>query len=209
MNLTTEKPTLPFNLYADFADAGESLKSNKQAKELAWLQQRRGKFTASEFHRLMTYEKKGVHLPDGAKNYAESKAIELLTNFDENTPKFRNEYTDWGNSYEVEAVETFMKVKGLTVENYGDNQEFIDAGELGCTPDGLIGDEFGIETKCPDSKTHINYLKFQYAECLKKDCANYYWQVQGSRFKVQWQLRDVKRGGLSRMTRVLKTNPCG
>lgn len=29
----------------------------------------------------------------------------------------------------------------------------------GCSPDGLVGDEGGLEIKCPDSSTHIEMLK--------------------------------------------------
>lgn len=36
-------------------------------KRERWLQQRLGKFTAPEFHRLMTYEKSPTKFPDGAE----------------------------------------------------------------------------------------------------------------------------------------------
>lgn len=166
------------NLHADnIAEKSAAL----QTREQEWLLKRRGKFTASEFSRLMTYEAKGAFLPDGAKTYAEEKAIELLTIPDvDNDVRFMNDAMQWGKDTEVEAVEMFMLTHGLTVEKYGDRQEFIELGEIGCTPDGLIGENSGIETKCPNSKTHAGYLALKNVDDFKKACANYYWQVMGT-----------------------------
>lgn len=33
-----------------------------------------------------------------------------------------------------------------------------DAGTVGCSPDGIIGNEIGVEIKCPQSKQHVAYL---------------------------------------------------
>lgn len=33
-----------------------------------------------------------------------------------------------------------------------------DDGLAGCTPDGLVGDDFGIEIKCPEPQKHVAYL---------------------------------------------------
>jgi len=33
-----------------------------------------------------------------------------------------------------------------------------DDGRFGCSPDGLVGDDGGLELKCPLPKTHIKYL---------------------------------------------------
>ena len=33
-----------------------------------------------------------------------------------------------------------------------------DCGRFGCSPDGLLGDESGIELKCPTGKVHVGYL---------------------------------------------------
>ena len=34
-----------------------------------------------------------------------------------------------------------------------------DCGRFGCSPDGLVGDEGGIELKCPSLETHVKYLR--------------------------------------------------
>lgn len=164
-----------------FADDVEIFENEVMTKTQQWLLQRRGKFTASEFFRLMTFENKGAYLPDGAKTYCEEAAIELLTepSIDlENT--YVSDSVQWGKDTEVEAVEMFALTHGITVEKYGDEQEFIDLENYGCTPDGLIGDDYGVEIKCPNSKTHLSYLKIADLETFKKVCTNYYWQIQGS-----------------------------
>lgn len=33
-----------------------------------------------------------------------------------------------------------------------------DDGRIGCSPDGLIGEDGGIEIKCPQPTTHLRYL---------------------------------------------------
>jgi hypothetical protein len=164
---------LNFNSLAEF-------KSESQTKTDAWLESRRGKFTASEFHKLMGYEDKD-DFPKGAETYALDKAIEILTIREDDN--WTSTAMDWGNSNEKEAVETFMKALNLEVSNYGDNQEFQELGDnIGCTPDGLIGTDSGIETKCPNSKTHFQYLKLKDQLQFKKECKNYYWQIQGSMY---------------------------
>jgi len=71
----------------------------------------------------------------------------------------------------------------VVVYNYGENQKFIKLGEhIGCTPDGLIESDGGTETKCPDSKTHLYYLENLTVENFKKECKDYYWQIQGSMY---------------------------
>lgn len=88
-----------------FADDVEISESEIMTKTQQWLLQRRGKFTASEFSCLMTFEEKDEHLPAGAKTYCEEAAIELLT-----TPSidFENTYVSdsvqWGKETELEAV---------------------------------------------------------------------------------------------------------
>lgn len=175
------------------------------AEDFEWLASRRGVFTASEFHKLCSYRegklikgtkaRKGKNgepdveevadtydtefFPDGAKTYATEKAVEMLT-MQDMTPTFKSKAMEWGSNTEAEAVEMIYNKYGLVVENYGDNQEFVKLNkDVGCTPDGLIDDDAGIETKCPESTTHIKYLQLQSVEELKELKPEYYWQIQG------------------------------
>lgn len=151
-----------------------------EERRAEWLLQRRGKFTASEFHRLMASPGKN-ELPTGAKTYAKEKAVELMANMDE-TEKYISVDMQWGIDHEVEAIELFAELTGYSIEKTGDFQEAIALGDdISCTPDGLIlGEKIGIEVKCPKSKTHFDYCLIKSAQDLKEIAPEYYWQVMGS-----------------------------
>jgi len=120
------------------------------------------------------------YFPDGAKTYATEKAIEMLTLQDTSDTGFKSKAMEWGSNVEAEAVEALYEKHGLVVENYGDNQEFIKYNkDIGCTPDGLIDDDSGVETKCPESTTHAKYLQLQTVEEFAQLKPEYYWQIQG------------------------------
>ena len=63
----------------------------------------------------------------------------------------------WGTETEPQAR---MAYEAQT-NNLVDEEGFIDhpsIANLGCSPDGLVGDSGLIEIKCPNSKTHIDTL---------------------------------------------------
>tara|TARA_R110002167_G_scaffold81296_6_gene222717 strand:+ start:5980 stop:6693 length:714 start_codon:yes stop_codon:yes gene_type:complete len=152
-----------------------------ESKTDLWLKKKMGRFSGSEFHRLMGYEDK-EDFPSGAETYATEKAVETLLSDPE--PSYSNDAMDRGSQTETESVLHFMEVTGLKVEKYGEEQEFVELGKhVGCTPDGRIGHDGGIEGKCPNAKTHFFYLlNLRTAEDLKKHCKNYYWQCQGNMY---------------------------
>lgn len=151
----------------------------REERHLAWLQSRRGKFTASEFHRVMAYPDKN-QLPKGGMTYALEKAVEAVADIDE-TDKFVSIDMQWGIDHELEAIELFTQRTGLSVDSTGERQQLLTKGDdMGCTPDGLIGNDSGIEIKCPKSKTHFEYSLLNSTEDLKECMPNYYWQIQGS-----------------------------
>ncbi|SJM94968.1 lambda exonuclease family protein [Crenothrix polyspora] len=157
---------------------GEVIKSAEDIRA-EWLQLRRGKFTASEFHRLMTCPSK-QELPEGAKSYAIEKAVETLTEMDE-SDRYVSSAMQWGVDHEQAAIVAFTERTGHTVSATGENQRLILMADLiGCTPDGLIGDHAGIEVKCPNSKTHFGYCLMSTAAELKAVEPKYYWQIMGS-----------------------------
>jgi len=154
----------------------------KTAEEIRrdWLLERIGKFTASEFYKLVTYPQK-KELSKGAITYITEKTVELLTVFDGDG--FVSWDMRWGIDNELGAVKEFEKSTGIKITHTGTNQEFITIGNnIGGTPDGLIGKREGAEIKCPKSTTHFTYLGIQTQEDLKEECANYYWQIQGLLF---------------------------
>lgn len=142
--------------------------------EREWLQQRWGKFTASEVYKLMTYPDKD-ELPKGAQTYVIKKVAESLTEF--RVQAYISDAMQWGLMHEPEAVDCFSETTGLVVTHCKDGQCFIDKGYFGGTPDGLIPSEFsGLEIKCPNSDTHIGYLQIKTAQDLKQEAPDYYWQ---------------------------------
>lgn len=124
--------------------------------------------------------REGEQLPEGAKTYAEEKAVELMTEF-----KIENElkvpHILWGKEQEVNGIEQYAIISGVEVLNVGEEQQFITkCKDSGGTPDAIIvnAQAGGIEAKCPNSVTHANYrLKIKDAASLKAEELKYYWQV--------------------------------
>ena len=63
---------------------------------------------------------------------------------------------EYGSILESEARPAYTLLTGQEVREVGLITD--DAGACGASPDGLIGDDCGIEIKCPNSSTHIKYL---------------------------------------------------
>lgn len=63
---------------------------------------------------------------------------------------------DQGSIMEQQAIPWFEFSRNVTVQRVG----FItsDDGKMGCSPDGLIGEDEGLEIKSPQSPKHIQYL---------------------------------------------------
>jgi hypothetical protein len=77
----------------------------------------------------------------------------------------------WGMDYEDEARAAYEMETGQTVTQVG----FMERDEwVGCSPDGLIGLNGYLEIKCPNSDTHLRYLREP-----TKLVEDYAWQVIG------------------------------
>lgn len=161
----------------DIKKLGDSIKSPEEIRA-DWLKLRLGKFTASEFHRLMAYQGK-PELPKGGQTYAIEKAIELMTAAQPDS--YISPAMAWGIEHEADAIQAFMEATGLEVSNHGHRQVFLQMGpDIGGTADGLIPKiSSGVEVKCPNSKTHLDYMEINDAVSLKAIKPEYYWQCQG------------------------------
>lgn len=122
-----------------------------------WFALRRGRPTASNFHRILTPKK--VELAAARWPYMYELISECF--WPELNVFEGNFWTDRGEELEPIARAKFSEVTGLTVKQIG----FItrDDGIVGCSPDGLIVDESGnwlsgLEMKCPAPKTHVQYV---------------------------------------------------
>jgi hypothetical protein len=51
--------------------------------------------------------------------------------------------------------------------------------QAGCSPDGIINREYGLEIKCPyNPVNHIEYHLLKTQDDLKREFPNHYWQIQ-------------------------------
>jgi hypothetical protein len=149
-----------------------------------WQLERLGKFTASEIHKLMQKGRaKDQYFGETAHTYIKGRLAEILTQ----EPCVQLDglaAIEWGNSNEIDAVLTFEKHTGLTVDYFGKgNPKFFPYEKqpdwAGGSPDGLIGESGVIEVKCPYNSTHhITHLLISTPQDLKKEKPDYYGQIQ-------------------------------
>jgi YqaJ-like viral recombinase domain. len=120
-----------------------------------WFSARAGKATASNFRRILAKIKSGEAAD--RRNYRAQLVVERLTGkADEG---YENAAMRWGTEQEPFARIAYIAATGANVEEVG----FIQHPQLmaGCSPDGLIGEEGGLEIKCPTKATHLDTLKAQ------------------------------------------------
>lgn len=136
-----------------------------------WLQARCGIPTASEFDSLVTPEwvpRKG----QGPETYLLKKAAERIMGYPQQS--FGGGAMEQGSLLEGRALPWYQFTYGTEVKRVGFCT--TDDGKIGCSPDGLIGEDGGIECKCPEPHTHLEYLL---GNKVPKD---YLAQVHGSMF---------------------------
>lgn len=143
--------------------------NNEQGSE-AWLQSRLGKPSASCFGKLITRTGKPS---TSADNYINGLIYELLSQ--EITQGHTSDAMIRGTELEPEARENYEFITGNEVKEVGFIVDLNDT--YGCSPDGLIGEDGGIEIKCPLGATMVKYLRNP-DELVK----NYWQQIQGCMF---------------------------
>ena len=127
-----------------------------------WVEARLGIPTASEFSRIVTATGK---LSAQRDKYRAKLLAEWVTGepYDE-VPD--NSYMERGKALEPQARAFYAFHADADVREVGfvgrrvsmaDIQD-PEAIHVGCSPDGLVGDEGGLELKVPLEHTHINYL---------------------------------------------------
>ena len=117
-----------------------------------WIEARCGIPTASEFENLLT-PKFEVRTGEMPKSYLARKLAEAWGG---PLPKFNTFALEQGNFLEEQAIPFYEFTSGETIQRVG--LCMTDDGRIGCSPDGLLGDNGGIEIKCPESPTHVKYL---------------------------------------------------
>lgn len=118
--------------------------------EPEWFEVRLGKVTASNFSKVLAGGSGKSRL-----DYMKKKAYERIHNL-----RFPEKFTgnasmEHGNETEDEARALFAAIKDISIKQVG----FVEhSKDIGCSPDGLIGDDGLIEIKCPDTLTHMDYI---------------------------------------------------
>ena len=119
-----------------------------------WFAVKCGKFTGTDFGKLMPTPKQGPEDFNATQMAIIYRvAAERLTGLKKGSD-WGSAPKDFGVETEDEARVSFMLETGLDVYEVG----FVEFNEwIGCSPDGLIGDDEGLEIKCPNSDTHLRY----------------------------------------------------
>jgi hypothetical protein len=130
-----------------------------------WLELRKGHFTASAFNDLFLKPETATYRKCIARVLYEKKTGILLPE-----ERFSSKAMDTGHIREHEARELYESMTFTKVHNGG----FFEFDEwLGCSPDGIIGDNGLIQIKCPDFSTIVDY------KITGKMPINYLRQMQG------------------------------
>lgn len=118
-----------------------------------WLKARLGVVTASEFGALVTPLFK-QRTGEGVQAYLYRKVCERVLGY---APDTGGSFAmSNGSIIEHEAVPWLAFAHNLKIDRVG----FVttDDGKAGCSPDGLIGAEGGLEVKSPTEPIHLRYL---------------------------------------------------
>lgn len=116
-----------------------------QQKTEEWLLQRLGHVTGSRFGDIVAVGAKGQPLKSRETTIVEI-TLELLTG--RPGPMWTSKATDWGNEHEPTARMMYEARTGSFCEEVGfiTHEKHM---QVGCSPDGLLDDNGGYESKCP------------------------------------------------------------
>lgn len=127
-----------------------------------WRELRKFKMTASNAQAIGNVGK-------GLETYILDMLAESFSNGDEE--QYTNPHMERGNELEDQARKIYQLETGRRVEQVG----FVEYSQYaGCSPDGLIGEEGGLEIKCPANKKYFRVM----LNGLKDVEMSYIWQVQ-------------------------------
>ena len=119
---------------------------------LAWQRARLGIPTASEFSKIIT---PGGKLSASRKDYIGTLLAQWALGEEEDS--FQDEWIERGKLLEPEARDYYAFHRDAEVRTIG--FAYRDENrEVGCSPDGLVGDDGALELKCPKAATHLRWL---------------------------------------------------
>jgi len=118
----------------------------------AWLKARLGIPTASRFKEIITPAK--GEKSKSYKTYLFELLAERMTQGKEDS--YTNEWMQRGNELEAAARSAYEFLHDVEVQQVG--LVLNDAGTIGVSPDGLIGEDGGLEIKCPKAANAVRYM---------------------------------------------------
>jgi hypothetical protein len=117
-----------------------------------WIISRLGVATASRFSKIVT--QKTMKLSSQADDYL----AELIAEWMLGRPvdDVSSTFMERGKELEPDAISWYEMTHDVDVDRVG----FLttDDGLIGCSPDGLVGDDGGVEVKCLNAKNHVAQL---------------------------------------------------
>ncbi len=137
-----------------------------QQRSIEWHEQRLGRFTASEIHKLMGIKGLG----ETGKSYAFDKAVETV--FGEVEENFISYDMQNGIDTEPIAFKKFSELKSLQFIDVSDCGFFNVGENAGASPDGLVGTDAVLEIKCPKANTFFKLVATNTID------PKYYYQMQ-------------------------------
>lgn len=137
-----------------------------------WFDARKGRFTASEIHKLL-----GVRgLGQTGESYIFEKAVEDVFGLDEEN-NFTSIDMQRGVTLEPLAFRKFKEIKEFEFLDVQETTFFPYGLDAGASPDGLVGDNAILEIKCPRSTKFFNLVAKGYDAIDKEYIAQMQMQI--------------------------------
>ena len=143
-----------------------------------WVTARLGIATASQFHRILT--KKTMKPSAQAKGYLHELLAEWAIGFP--LDDAASGFMERGTALEDAAADFYEFQSDVNTTKVG--LVLSDDRRVGCSPDRLVGDDGGLEIKCPSAKVHVSYI-------LGTPVDDYRAQVQGALWLTDRKWWDV------------------
>lgn len=134
-----------------------------------WDEIRTGKITGSKASLLKAKGKNEFELGTGAITYAYKLAAERFTGWKNETDSFKSEAMQRGHDLEPVIIECYEELEYIKIKNVG----FVQYSDfVGCSPDGLVGDNGLIEMKTRDNHLYMKTVREEVIPIID------IWQVQ-------------------------------
>lgn len=126
-----------------------------------WYEMRRGRFTASEIHKLLGIQGLG----ETGKIYAFEKAVEAVYGLEEES--FVSFDMQRGIDLEPFAFRKFQDIMSMDFIDVQECTFFPYGDHAGASPDGLVGDDECLEIKCPKRGQLLKIVANGWSEVAK------------------------------------------